>query len=365
MKSLLRPALYPFTLLTLLAGCAEQEVETIHKTEDRLSAELLRGLTLDTVRLTAATRPVALTGRVALNADQTAPVYALTGGVVRQVPVSLGDQVRQGQVLAVIHSTQAADREQQQTSADLELAAARQQLATAESLHADGLLAEQDLAQARNNLQRARQEVGRQRKQAAVFGRSTTDATYTLRAPIAGFITEQHVAAGTQFTTGSLDHLFTISNLDRIWVLADVFQNDITKVKIGQAVEVTTLAYPATPFTGTIDKVYNLLHADSKTMKVRVQLPNLSYRLKPGMHARVLVHSTTTTQPQLTVPSSSVVFANDRRYVLVLKDARMLESREVQLLHTNGKESYVQAGVAPGEQVVSRNALLLYKELND
>lgn len=364
MKTLLH---FGYCLLgaTLLLGCSEEETDTLQvaHTPHQLPADVMTRLVLDTVQLAPARYELKLSGRVAPNADQTAPVYALAGGVVQQAPVSLGDQVKAGQMLAVVHSSQQADMHQQLTSATISLQSAQEQLRAAESMHADGMLSERDLAVARAEMQKARSEVLKQQKQASVYGHGA-DATYTLHAPIAGFVTEKKVTTGMQFMPESVDNLFTISNLDEVWVLADVFQADVAKVRAGQPVELTTLSYPGRRFTGTIDKVFNMLHAENKSMTVRVRLPNPDYALKPGMFARLTVHAADPA-PQLAIPASSLVFANDRHYVLVRKDARTLETREVSLLHRADSVSYVQTGVAPGELVVSQNPLLLYKALND
>ncbi|GGF13518.1 hemolysin D [Hymenobacter cavernae] len=324
---------------------------------------MLRNLAFDTARSEAIRSEVALNGRVSTNLDKTVQVYPLVGGVVQALPASLGDYVKKGQVLAVIKSGEIADLQNQSATAGSDLAIARKNLQVTQDLFESGLAAERDVVMARQELRKAQSNAGKSRKQLSVYGVSA-DGTYTLRAPISGFITEKNVTDHMQFNADNVDNLFTISDLSTVWVMADVFQADIANVQVGHTANVTTLSYPDKHFTGRIDKVFNMLDPESKVMKVRVRLDNPSYVLKPGMHARVHV-SSTGKQQQVAVAYTNVIFNHDRNFVLVLKDPTHIETREVTVLKTVGKTSYITTGLYDGERVVAQNQLLLYKHLND
>jgi len=107
-----------------------------------------------------------------------------------------------------------------------------------------------------------------------------------------------------------------------------------------------------------------VLDPESKVMKVRVRLSNPGYLLKPGMHARVSV-SNEEAQQQVAVAHKNIIFNHDRHFVLVLKEPKKIETREVTVLKTVGAKSYITAGLQDGEQVIAQNQLLLYKHLND
>ncbi|WP_324671115.1 efflux RND transporter periplasmic adaptor subunit [Hymenobacter sp. GOD-10R] len=353
-----------FTTCTF-TSCSEEATELVTKTPERsaLHPHMLRHLTLDTARTEAVRSEVKLTGRVSTNLDKTVQVYPLVGGVVEAVRVSLGDHVEKGQVLAVIKSGEIADLQNQNSAAGSDLTIARKNLQVTEDLFGSGLAAERDVLTARQELRKAQANAGKSRKQLSVYGVSA-DGTYTLRAPISGFITEKNVTDRMQFNADNVDNLFTIANLSTVWVLADVFQADIAHVQVGHTADVTTLSYPDKHFIGHIDKVFNMLDPESKVMKVRVRLDNSDYLLKPGMHARVNV-STIEKQRHVAVAHKNLVFHNDRNFVLVFKDPKHIETREVSILKTVGDKSYVSSGLQDGERVVAQNQLLLYKELND
>jgi len=324
---------------------------------------MLRNLTLDTARTELVRTQVNLTGRVGNNLDKTVQVYPLVGGVVEALPVSFGDYVKKGQVLAVIRSGEIASLQNQSSAAGSDLAVARKNLQVTEDLFGSGLASERDVATARQELRKAQSNAGKSRKQLNVYGVSA-DGTYTLRAPISGFITEKNVTDHMQFNADNVDNLFTISDLTTVWVMADVFQTDIAKVQVGNQADVTTLSYPDKHFTGRIDKVFNVLDPASKVMKVRVRLDNPGYLLKPGMHARVHV-SSKSNQRQVATAHANIIFHNDRNFVLVFKGPKHIETREVNILKTVGKTSYITSGLRDGEPVIAQNQLLLYKHLND
>jgi cobalt-zinc-cadmium efflux system membrane fusion protein len=365
MKRFLR--LTPLVLLPLglgLSSCSEEEqpITPQADTQGGLSAATLAQVKTDSVRLTPIRVDLHLEGRVVPNADRTTAVFPLVGGVIEKVPVALGDRVERGQVLAIIRSTHIAELAQQRTEAEVNLNTAQQRLTVANDMHASNMASAQELALARAALKKAQDELTRLRRQTEVYG--PEGGRYVLRAPQAGIITEKKATEGMQFSPEQVGNLFTLADLSDVWILADVFQSDIEKVRTGLPVEVRTLSYPDQVFAGKVDRVFNMLNPESKTMQVRVRLPNPDHQFKPGMYARL--HLQNTTPEQLpTVPSTSLVFANGQRYALVLKKGKTVETRPVAVQHTSGGLSYLRSGLEPGEQVISSNPLLLYKELND
>ncbi|MBC6611219.1 efflux RND transporter periplasmic adaptor subunit [Hymenobacter sp. BT507] len=358
--------LFPTLFVLTLAGCSgHDEAEQPHKAEAgfSLSDQMLQELKIDTVHAEPVRDELLLTGQIASDGDKTVKVYPLVGGVVEQLSVELGDHVTKGQVLAVIRSGEIADLQNQSSTAGSDLDIARKNLQVAEDQFADGLASERDVTLARQELRKAQSNVGKSRKQLNVYGVSA-DGTYTLRAPISGFITEKNVTDHMQFNADNVGNLFTVSNLDDVWIMANVFESDIAKVHEGYTAQVTTLSYPDKVFTGKIDKVFNVLDPDSKVMKVRVRLPNPGYLLKPEMYAQIKVENTQN-EKMLAVPAQCVVFDKDRNFVLVFKDRSHIETREVKVAKTVGDTSYVESGLHDGERIIAQNQLLVYDELND
>ncbi|QJX48162.1 efflux RND transporter periplasmic adaptor subunit [Hymenobacter taeanensis] len=354
---------FPFSL-GLFSSCSPAEPTTFVPAEvpPGLSAAVLAQVNTDSVRLTPLRFDLHLEGRVVPNADRTTEVFPLVGGLIERVPVALGDRVVRGQVLAIIHSPHMPELAQQRTEAQVDLTTAQQRLAAATSLHHDGLASAQELTIARAALQRAQSELTRLQRQLEVYG--PEDRRYILRAPQAGIITEKNATEGMQFAPEQVGSLFTLTDLSDVWVMAHVFQSDIEKVQTGLPVEIRTLSYPNQVFTGKVDRVFNLLNPDSKTLQVRVRLANPHHLLKPGMYARLRLQHTTAEQLPA-VPSASLVFANGKRYALVLQENQQVETRSVAVQHASGGLSFLSSGLAPGERVINSNPLLLYKELND
>ncbi|MDQ2770473.1 MAG: efflux RND transporter periplasmic adaptor subunit [Bacteroidota bacterium] len=242
-----------------------------------------------TVTTAAAESPrpeLELSGEIAADGNRMARVFPRMGGQVLRVGADLGDEVRAGQVLAVLSSGEMADLQNQRTSSSADLTVARKNLAVARELFQDGIGAEQDVYKAEKEVARATGNTNRNERQLSMYHQAA-DGHYELRAPVAGFITEKHLAAGMHFNPSQLQSAFTIVGLDSVWVMANVFEADLDQVRRGQPVEITTLSYPGQPLRGRIDQVFNLLDPASKVLKVRCTLANPGHLLKPGMHAQV------------------------------------------------------------------------------
>lgn len=358
-----RPILVLAAAVALLAGCSKPEAKEVNKEGFRLSDTMMQQIVLDTVRLRPVQDELVLTGEIATDGDKTVKVYPLVGGVVEQLKVQLGDKVTKGQILAVIKSGEIADVQNQTTAANSDLDIARKNLAVAEDMFKAGLNSERDLVLARAEVTKARGTVGKNVKQLSVYGIGK-DGMYELRAPISGFITEKNATDHEQFNNDNVGNLFTVSDLDDVWIMANVFESDISKVKEGYSADVTTLSYPDKHFRGKIDKVFNVLDPDSKVMKVRVRLDNPGYLLKPEMYAQVRVENTEGVKA-LAVLAKSVVFDKDRNFVMVFKDRTHVETRPVIISKTVGDYSYVSSGLKPGDVVIAKDQLLVYDELND
>jgi cobalt-zinc-cadmium efflux system membrane fusion protein len=362
--SILMMRFSPFVLAGLaLAGCSSPEVKQEKPAPFQLSEVMMKQLELDTVRLRPVQSELAFSGQVVSNGDQTAKVFPLVGGVVEDLKVELGDHVTKGQLLAVVRSGEIADVQNQSSLAGTDLAIARKNLTVAEDQFAAGLISERDLVLARQEARKATGNATKSRKQLGIYGVSS-EGRYTIKAPISGFITEKNVTENMQYNDDNVDHFFTIANLDEVWVMANVFESDIAKVKLGDGVLVTTLSYPDKPLRGKIDKLFNVLDPDSKVMKVRVRLANPGYLLKPAMYAQVRIENTAGTH-MLAVPTKSVIFDKDRHFVMVYKDRQHVETRPVTIHKTVGKVSYVGAGLRAGEIVIAEEQLLVYNELNN
>ncbi|MDO7852759.1 efflux RND transporter periplasmic adaptor subunit [Hymenobacter convexus] len=271
-----------------LGACSSPQAETAEEITPGLPVSQFEGPAAASAARAEAQPELVLSGEIAADADHTARVFPRVGGEVLRVGVDLGDEVRAGQVLAVLKSSEIAEFQNQHTAATADLAVATKNLAVAEELHQAGLSAAQDVYKARKEMQRAAGTATKSRRLLGTYG-VAPGATYRLTAPLAGYIMEKKLSPGMRFNAADLQAAFTVANLDQVWVLANVFESDMGRVHEGQAVEITTLSYPDAPVRGRIDRVYHVLDHESKTMTVRCVLANPGHLLKPGMHAQVRV----------------------------------------------------------------------------
>jgi membrane fusion protein, heavy metal efflux system len=190
-----------------------------------------------------------------------------------------------------------------------------------------------------------------------------TEGQYVVKSPVSGFVVEKQVNNNMAIRPDNTNDLFTISDLKNVWVLANVYESNISQVHLGDNVDVTTLSYPGRVFHGKVDKVLNVLDPTNKVMKLRVVLPNPDYALKPGMFASITVINNTNDET-LCVPAGSVIFENSQYYVLVYKSRSDVQITSVQVTGTNGNKTYISGGVQVGDKVIGSDAVMIYSALN-
>jgi RND family efflux transporter MFP subunit len=185
--------------------------------------------------------------------------------------------------------------------------------------------------------------------------------TLTFRSPVSGIVMEKKAVQGMRFMPG--DSLFQIADLSSVWVMADVFEQDIGLVRTGSKAKVSISAYPEQSFEGTITYVYPTLKPETRTVPVRLEAANARHLLKPGMFAEVLL-PVGGKGKVLTVPNSAVIDSGTRQIVLVQLAEGRFEPREVKL--GNRTDTYVEVrdGVKVGEQVVVAANFLIDAESN-
>ncbi|WP_421827799.1 efflux RND transporter periplasmic adaptor subunit [Larkinella sp.] len=328
-----------------------------------LSDTMLKRIRLDSVVNQPVRNELTLVGRVVADENKVIKVFPLVGGNVETVPVELGDYVRKGQTLALIRSGEVADLERQMIQAQSGLLVAQKNLRIAQDLNESKLNAQRDVVQAQNEVSQAEAELARLREVFQIYGLGKT-SNYTVKAPISGFIIEKNVNPGLQLRADNADNLFTIGEIKDVWVMANVNESDIGRVRTGMAAQIETLSYPDAVFRGKVDKIYSVLDANTKAMSVRIRLANPDYKLKPQMHATIRL--TLETGRQLaTVPTDAVIFDRSKNYVVVYRNRSDLEVREVSVHKTLRAVTYLDAGLKPGETVVSKNQILIYNALNN
>ena len=185
--------------------------------------------------------------------------------------------------------------------------------------------------------------------------------TLTLRAPVSGFVIEKNVLEGQRIMAG--ETLYKIADLGIVWVEGEVFEQDLSSVRLGQRVTAELQALPGQELAGRITYIYPTLNPATRTARVRVELPNPGLRLKPGMYATFRL--TGSARPNaITVPRSAVLATGERSLVFVRRADGMLEPREVVVGIGNDTRVEILRGLAAGETVVASATFLVDAESN-
>lgn len=301
-----------------------------------------------------------LNGNVVCDETCLCKVFVPCTGRVTDLKVEVGDKVSRGQLLAVIKSEGAADYRKSISDADAEIRMAERWFAMQQDLWGSGMASDKDVEEARERVMTAHAERLRLNDVASINGFGD-GANASLMAPISGYVICKRIYNNSYVSDDNNDEAaIEIADLRKVWVIADVYESDIAKIRAGAPVSVTTMAYPNETSYGKIDKVYSVLDRESKTMKVRVGLDNPDGKLKPGIFASVHVNLSQEGVRMTAVSAKAVIFWSGKDYVMVQTDENRYERREVSVAHTSSDRSFISSGLTAGEKVVTRNALLFF-----
>lgn len=351
-------------MLVVYSSCTNSEGKQEHDIKKfELSEEMLAKCTIDTAQMTDVKNEIRLFGKVAANNNKVAEINPIMSGVVKSINVGLGDYVKQGQLLATIQSSEVATFRKERLDALNNLAIAEKALQVAKDLYESKLNAEKDIKLAENEVDKAKAELERINEVYAIYGLNS-GSLFQVKAPISGFIIEKNLTINEQLRSDQAEPLFIVAEINDIWAVANVHESDIAKIETGQSVIVKTLAFEDFRYEGTIEKIYNVIDPETRSMKIRVNIPNNDYKLKPEMNCTVSVHFKEP-QQMVTIPSSAVIFDKSKYWVMVYKDKHTIETREIEVYRQLQDETYIKAGIREGEKIISQNGLLVYDALND
>jgi membrane fusion protein, heavy metal efflux system len=348
---------------TLLSACKKETAK-----EEAVKFQLSDSLYNSMITSPAITERVAgtlqFTGKVQAFEDHQVIVAPLVDGIIDKLTVQLGDYVQKGQILAVVQSAEVADVESQTISAKSDLLSAQKNLQVSEDLFKAGLASEKDVVLARNEVEKAKATLKRAQDVNNIYG--IRKSLYSVKAPISGYIIEKNpnITDKMAFRESEIGSFFTIANLSEVQIIANVFESDIAKIKLKADAQVKILAYPDELFHGKIDKINNVLDPESRTIQVRINLPNPSLKLKPEMFAQINIAQEGGIDA-IAIPAEAVILSNNKNYALVYKDRSNIEIREVKIMQTSNGKAYISEGVKNGEKIISRNQLLIHSALTN
>ncbi|HUP50154.1 MAG TPA: efflux RND transporter periplasmic adaptor subunit [Thermoanaerobaculia bacterium] len=304
------------------------------------------------VELDTHTGEMVTTGRVTIDERRVAQVTAYAAGRIERLHVNFtGDSVRRGQAVATIYSPDLFATQQEYLLA----------LANRERMRqagfADARSAADDLVESTRRRLLLFGMTGQQIQQLEQSGKPFHATTIT--SPLAGIVTRKFVVPQQYVMQG--EPLFEIADLSTIWVEADIYEQQLPGIRIGQSVIITSPANPGREFPGSVSFIQPVLEGETRTTRVRVELPNPNLQLKPDMYVSVRIFGAPAAA-HLMVPKSAVIDRGQRQFVWVETAPGTYEPREVATGERHGEQIVIERGLAGGETVVVEGGFLLDSE---
>jgi cobalt-zinc-cadmium efflux system membrane fusion protein len=368
---LLTPTVLCIALSLLLTGCNEKvradpklEAPPPAKVEQELDASLVKVDHPEQFPLATAARRVAapelnVTGTVSPDVSRAVPVISLASGRIIEIHARLGDTITKGQLMLKVQSPDISQAFSDYRQAKSNETLTKAQLERSKVLFERGAIAQKDLEVAQDAEAKSVVAVETAVDHLKVLGADPNNPTQIIEihAPASGVVTDQQVtnASGTQGLASP--NPFTISDLSQVWIVCDVYENDLAFVRIGEYADIHLNAYPKLVLKGRISNIGPVLDPTIRTAKVRLEVPNPGM-LRLGMFVTATFHGMTQ-EVHTVVPASAILHLHDRDWVYVPVEAGKF--RRVEVTGGNmlpGGMQEVITGLAPGQQVVS-NALVL------
>ena len=379
----MRPLALLIAVLSL-AACSKPKPEAEKADAAKKESGLIRmeaeaqkhvGLQVAPAALTELAEYLQVTGTVQPLDSRTSHVRSMARGRIQEVAARVGDRVSLNQVLARMDNIEAGELFSQVASAEAELrrlqvqrAAQARQTERARRLSEIGASPqkeyEQSLAEEQALAESVRAQestIGGLTARLRRFGLSAGTQgvggfSTPIRAPFSGVVTKVQAAPGD--VVDSENDLFTIVDLSTVWVQAEVYEKDLGRIRVGQSAIIRVDTYPEQPFRGAVTYISDILDPETRTARVRCEVPNAGIRLKLDMFATVEL-PTTFRRRALAVPGPAVQQLDGKNVVFVRKDAVSFESRVVQIGKTVNGQTEITSGLQPGEPVVIQGAFHL------
>jgi cobalt-zinc-cadmium efflux system membrane fusion protein len=358
-----------FILGAFLAGCGQSKGDPKAEAPPPAKVESEQGLNvfqvdhpeqfpLATAAAYESASQLTVTGTVAPDISRSVPVISIATGRVVELHARLGDTVKKGQLLLRVQSADlsAAFSDYRKAVADEKLA--RIQFERAKLLYDKGAISLNDFQTAEDVENKAHVDVENTTERIRVLGGSVDHpaAILDIRAPVSGVITDQQITNAAGVAGLGSPNPFTISDLSYVWILCDVYENDLPNVHTGETAEIRLNAYPSQVFAGRINNVLPVLDPTLRTAKVRIEVRNPGL-MRVGMFVTATFHGQKKETHAL-LPATAILHLHDRDWIYVPaadKKFRRVEVAAGKMLLGNTQE--VISGIKPGEQVV-QNALV-------
>ncbi len=316
------------------------------------------------------TEVMTATGKVEADADRIAHVSPRISGQIVSVQASLGDRVTAGQTLLTLKSLEMAEAANRFRLSKTKLALAEANMMRIRTLVDKKIVARKELLQAETDYKIAQTELQNDQERLSLYGASSSKvqsssynkASLMVPAPISGTITEKHAIVGE--LSDPSKSLFTVVDLSSIWVVVDIYEKDLAKVRTGQRATVTVDAYPDVKLTGHVTYIADVLDAATRTLKVRVEVPNPGRMLKPEMFARVELAPSASAVMTLAVPEDAIQEIDGKKVIFVADDrGEVFRPETVETGRSSGGLVEIISGLREGQRYAGKGSFVLKSEL--
>jgi cobalt-zinc-cadmium efflux system membrane fusion protein len=302
-----------------------------------------------------------VTGTVTPDVSRNVPVVSLASGRIMAVHTRLGDTVNKGQLLMTVRSDDVSGGYSTYRMAVADEILGRTQLERATDLYEHGAIALNDLQVAQDTEAKAKVAMETAAEHLKLLGNDPDkmNSMVDIFAPVSGVVSDQQATTGSLVQAYNTPYPFTISDLSSIWIVCDVYENDLASVKMGDTAQIRLNAYPDRMFTGRVSNIGPVLDPNIRTAKVRIEIANPGI-MRLGMFVRATFRGQTKEMHTI-VPASAILHMHDRDFVYVPAPNNQFRRVEVvggDLLADNTSLQEIRSGLVPGQQVVT-NALVL------
>ncbi len=330
------------------------------------------GIEVRQVALENAAVPLSATAAIEINMDRSAKISPRVTGKAVKIIASQGDRVKAGQVLAYLDSVELDQTWSDYLKAKGKVELARRNLQRKETLYEKKISPEKDVLKAKQELGEAEADINLAKERFRLFGVEVSQfesakgngnhPLIPVTSPVGGVVLEKTVTQGEVVNSEKM--LFTVADLSSLWVVIDVYEKDISRLRLGTNVKVSVTSFPDKTFRGKIAYIGDVVDEKTRTEKARVTIDNSSGLLKPGMFATVLIEAASGgTERLIAVPEEAALIEGTKKYVFVQTAPDKFKRREIEAGRTFGNRLEVIMGLKEGEPVAVKGSFILKSEL--
>ncbi len=330
------------------------------RSEDVLVRADTPGVTIAEARAETVPEYLTVAGRIQADPTRVVRVFPPASGRLMTLSLKLGDRVQEGQTVAVLESSDVAGARADYQKARIDNQRAEDAFRRASLLFENQVLAQKEYQEAKAEVETSRSEIARTLQRLRMLGASPEGDSdlISLKAPRAGVVID--VASSPGELSRSLDNaspVCTIADLATVWAVGDVYEKDLAAFKLHEAASVTASAWPDAEWHGEVTSLADTIDPATRTLKLRVVLPNADRRLKPEMFVTIRVLQPSA--PKIVVPSTAVIHEDGHTWVLVRESGERFRRRDVTLGRSLTSGVEIASGVNPGETLIVEGASLL------